>query len=74
MDDRKNIKMVLNIALLLVICIILWWGQQNLSAFYIRILNLSAVFVILGISMNLVLGFTGMFSLGHSGLDRKSVV
>ena len=67
MDDRKNIKTVLNIALLLVICIILWWGQQNLSAFYIRILNLSAVFVILGISMNLVLGFTGMFSLGHSG-------
>ena len=67
MDDRKNIKLVLNIAFLLVICILLWWGQHNLSAFYIRILNLSAVFVVLGISMNLVLGFTGMFSLGHSG-------
>ncbi len=67
MDDRKNIKFILNIALLLIICILLWWGQGNLSAFYIRILNLSAIFAILGISMNLVLGFTGMFSLGHSG-------
>ncbi|HPF43786.1 MAG TPA: branched-chain amino acid ABC transporter permease [Syntrophomonadaceae bacterium] len=67
MDDRKNIKFILNIVLLLIIGIFLWWGQDNLSAFYIRILNLSAIFAILGISMNLVLGFTGMFSLGHSG-------
>ena len=67
MDDRKNIKFILNIVLLLIIGIFLWWGQDNLLAFYIRILNLSAIFAILGISMNLVLGFTGMFSLGHSG-------
>jgi branched-chain amino acid transport system permease protein len=31
------------------------------------VLNLAAIFAILGLSLNLVLGFTGMFSLGHSG-------
>lgn len=67
MDDRKQIKFILNLVFLGLICIFLWWGQGNLSTFYIRILNLSAIFAILGISMNLVLGFTGMFSLGHSG-------
>ncbi|NLB52627.1 MAG: branched-chain amino acid ABC transporter permease [Syntrophomonadaceae bacterium] len=67
MDDKKQIKFILNIAVLALICVFLWWGNDNLSSFYIRILNLSAIFVILGISMNLVLGFTGMFSLGHSG-------
>ena len=67
MDERKKIKFILNIVFLGLICIFLWWGQGNLSTFYIRILNLSAIFAILGISMNLVLGFTGMFSLGHSG-------
>lgn len=35
--------------------------------FNTRILNLAAIFIILGVSMNLVLGFTGMFSLGHAG-------
>lgn len=49
------------------VCGLLYWSQINLNSFYIRILNLAAIFAILGLSMNLVLGFTGMFSLGHSG-------
>lgn len=67
MDERRNIKIILSIASLALIALIMYWGEKNLSAFQIRILNLSAIFVILGISMNLVIGFTGMFSLGHSG-------
>jgi branched-chain amino acid transport system permease protein len=67
MDERKNIKITLTILSLVVMAVILYWGQNNLSTFQIRILNLAAIFVILGVSMNLVIGFTGMFSLGHSG-------
>lgn len=67
MDSRKNIKTALTIITLLVVAAALYWGDEHLSRFQIRILNLSAIFVILGISMNLVIGFTGMFSLGHAG-------
>ncbi|MEG6615066.1 branched-chain amino acid ABC transporter permease [Peptococcaceae bacterium 1198_IL3148] len=67
MDSRKNIKRVLTIATLLLAAVVLYFGNEHLTRFQARILNLSAIFVILGASMNLVIGFTGMFSLGHAG-------
>ncbi|MGI5921415.1 MAG: branched-chain amino acid ABC transporter permease [Syntrophomonadaceae bacterium] len=67
MENRQGIKNVLTIVTLVVICLAIFWAENNLDSFKIRILNLAAVFAILGLSMNLVIGFTGMFSLGHSG-------
>ena len=67
MDSRQNIKRLLTLGLILLSCLVLFFAQGYLSSFNIRILNLAAIFVILGASMNLVLGFTGMFSLGHAG-------
>jgi len=67
MDKRKRSKNILTIIVLILICGLLYLAQYYLNAFYIRVLNLAAIFAILGLSMNLVLGFTGMFSLGHSG-------
>jgi branched-chain amino acid transport system permease protein len=37
------------------------------QAFYLRIFNLCGIYIILSLSLNLVNGFTGLFSLGHSG-------
>ena len=37
------------------------------QAFYLRIFNLCGIYIILALSLNLVNGFTGLFSLGHSG-------
>jgi branched-chain amino acid transport system permease protein len=37
------------------------------DAFTVRVLNLCAIYVVLALSLNLVNGFTGLFSLGHSG-------
>jgi branched-chain amino acid transport system permease protein len=37
------------------------------DAFTIRVLDLCAIYVVLALSLNLVNGFTGLFSLGHSG-------
>lgn len=42
-------------------------AQGNLDNFTLRILNLCAIFAILGLSLNLINGFTGQFSLGHAG-------
>lgn len=67
MDSRQNIKRLLTLGLILLSCLVLFFAQDFLTSFNIRILNLAAIFVILGASMNLVLGFTGMFSLGHAG-------
>src|SRR3989339_207742 len=37
------------------------------DAFTLRVINLSAIYIILALSLNLLNGFTGLFSLGHSG-------
>ena len=67
MDKRKNSKNKLTLLVLLASCALLFLADNYLSTFQIRILNLAAIYAILALSMNLVLGFTGMFSLGHSG-------
>jgi len=38
-----------------------------LGRFAVRILNLSAIYIVLALSLNLLNGFTGLFSLGHAG-------
>lgn len=40
---------------------------QSIGKYEIRILNMCAVYAILALSMNLVNGFTGLFSLGQAG-------
>lgn len=42
-------------------------ADVTLGRFSIRILNLSAIYVVLALSLNLLNGFTGLFSLGHAG-------
>jgi branched-chain amino acid transport system permease protein len=45
----------------------LWWASQNLDGYKIRIINLIAINAILGLSLNVIYGMGGMFSLGHAG-------
>jgi len=45
----------------------LWWASGHLDGYQIQILNLIAVNIILALSLNLIYGFTGLFSLGHAG-------
>lgn len=67
MDKNKRSKNILTLLVLILVCGLLYLAQTYMNGFYIRVLNLAAIYAILGLSMNLVLGFTGMFSLGHSG-------
>ncbi len=43
------------------------YAQNCLDAYMVRILNVCAIYAVLALSMNLVNGFTGLFSLGHAG-------
>lgn len=64
--DRK-LKLVITIIGLLVFILLLWLAENYIDAFIKRILNVAAIYVILGVSLNLINGFTGQFSLGHAG-------
>ncbi|HVG35628.1 MAG TPA: branched-chain amino acid ABC transporter permease [Pyrinomonadaceae bacterium] len=42
-------------------------GGFNISPFHQRILMLSGIAITLAVSLNLIIGYTGQFSLGHAG-------
>lgn len=42
-----------------------FWGQQNWNNYAIRLLSYAGLYVTLVVSLNLVNGITGIFSLGH---------
>jgi len=64
---ENRIKIALNFAATGILALFLWWAQDFLGGYSIQILNLIAVNIILAVSLNLIYGFTGMFSLGHAG-------
>ncbi|HVJ48271.1 branched-chain amino acid ABC transporter permease [Desulfitobacterium sp.] len=58
---------ILTLISLAILAIAIYFIDQNLDSYKVRILNLCAIYVILAVSMNLINGFTGLFSLGHAG-------
>jgi len=63
----KKRNMILTMLSMLILIVVLFFIDKNLDSYNTRILNLCAIYVILALSMNLVNGFTGLFSLGHAG-------
>ncbi len=63
----KKRNIILSILSVLVLVGVLLYASKNFDSYQIRILNLCAIYTILGLSMNLINGFTGLFSLGHAG-------
>ena len=63
----NNKKKYLNIALIAIVFLLLFVANGSLDSYKIRILNLCAIYTVLGLSLNLINGFTGLFSLGHAG-------
>lgn len=63
----KKRNTILTLIAIVLIILFLIYADQNLDAYKLRILNLCAIYTILGLSMNLINGFTGLFSLGHAG-------
>ncbi len=58
---------ILTLIALLSLALFLFVAEKFLDLYIVRILNVCAIYAILGMSMNLINGFTGLFSLGHAG-------
>ena len=67
-DMKTSMRnLLLNLAAIGLLALFLVWAETNLDGYKVQILNLIAVNAILALSLNLIYGFTGMFSLGHAG-------
>lgn len=67
MRDLITRNRILTILALIGLAAFLVYAQNNWDAYYLRILNLCAVFTIFAVTFNLIYGYTGQFSLGHAG-------
>lgn len=63
----KKQDKILTVILLVALFVFLIIANLFLDSYIKRILNLCAIYTILALSMNLINGFTGLFSLGHAG-------
>lgn len=65
----KNKKIYLTILIIIFFSILIFLVDNNILGddYVRRILNLGAIYAIVSVSMNLVNGFTGLFSLGQAG-------
>lgn len=79
-SGKKRRDLCLNVIVVSLLGLFLWWADgtmgktlglswlpASLNGYHVQILNLVAVYGILALSLNLIYGFTGMFSLGHAG-------
>ena len=62
-----NKKNLIRMGIILVVVIILVILNSTLGRYQLRILNLAGIYIILGLGLNVINGFTGLFSLGHAG-------
>jgi len=63
---KKN-SVLFNLLLIALVLIGLIVLNLYLDNYKIKIINLCGIYAILGLGMNLINGFTGLFSLGHAG-------
>ncbi|MDR0644951.1 MAG: branched-chain amino acid ABC transporter permease [Treponema sp.] len=61
---RRHILLIAGCALILGFIVV---ADTTFSSFSLRIFNLCGIYIILALSLNLINGFTGLFSLGHAG-------
>lgn len=69
-NTNTKLKSKRNIVFIIIIIAVLlcsFFGDSLLDSYAKRILNLCAIYTIIALSMNLVNGFTGQFSLGQAG-------
>ena len=68
MGLSKKQKNLLSAASLLLIFVFVIIANNAFGSFSLRIFNLCGIYIILALSLNLINGFTGMFSLGTPAL------
>ncbi len=64
---KKKTNLILSAIACLALLALVFVADNAFGNFTLRIFNLCAIYIVLAISMNLLNGFTGLFSLGHAG-------
>ena len=66
---KKSTKNIINIALLVLMFVVLYFLEQHFGrrSMLITVLKKGAIYALIAVSMNLLNGFTGLFSLGQAG-------
>lgn len=64
---RRTRNLILTVTAVILFAVFLDRAPSLLNGYWQRILNLIAINAILALSLNLIYGITGMFSLGHAG-------
>jgi branched-chain amino acid transport system permease protein len=67
MEINRKTRRILSIAGCAFILGFIVLADNTFSSFSLRIFNLCGIYIILALSLNLINGFTGLFSLGHAG-------
>lgn len=65
--DKKRRNLLLTFSAIILFMVIIFVADKTLDTYLKRILNLCAIYAIISLSMNIVNGFTGQFSLGQAG-------
>jgi branched-chain amino acid transport system permease protein len=61
---QKNLYSLIGV---LAIAAFIFIADKTFGPYPLRIFNLCAIYIVLALSLNLINGFTGLFSLGHAG-------
>lgn len=62
----KNYRL-LNFIAVIAMAGLLYMMGNTMDSYKIRVLNLCGIYIVLSLGLNLINGFTGLFSLGHAG-------
>ncbi|MCL1836953.1 MAG: branched-chain amino acid ABC transporter permease [Treponema sp.] len=61
---QKNVLTAASVAAMALFVVV---ADRFFGSFHLRIFNICGIYVVLALSLNLINGFTGLFSLGHAG-------
>ncbi len=65
--DKLYLRYLLTLISIGILFLFIWWANGHLDNYSKRVLTVSGIYIILGVSLNLINGITGIFSLGHAG-------
>nr|WP_235598481.1 branched-chain amino acid ABC transporter permease [Kosmotoga arenicorallina] len=65
LSNRTNL--ILTIALVFFVWLLLFFAEGRMNTYMVRIVSLIGIYGIMAVSLTLINGITGIFSLGHSG-------
>ncbi len=64
---NRQLKLALSAVACVAMVAFVFVADNFFDSFSLRVFNLCAIYIVLSLSMNLLNGFTGLFSLGHAG-------